>query len=182
MRFKWDSNVARDIASELNRLEGEVGECAVANNRAAAILRDMSGSFGEDLGEIVQKYVSVIQGLSKQIARLEDAVEETSQGITRGNELFEGLETTLRTKAMRVVEGDMGQMTSAFATYSPNLDMPMFYNFPTPKSDVPPMFTVAAEENWSVFPGLQTAVEIDQMPGDIGVIVPTWLQGIIDTD
>ena len=179
MHFKWDSDVARDITNELNRLEEELGDCTAEVERGAAILRDMQGG---QLSEIIERYVSLAGKMKRSLMDLEDCFRSTGRGITRANEMFEDLELRLRQRA----EGMSGEAQNAMLYADASActpEPPVFFNVPGQQSTAPlGIGTGAFNDPWPALPGIRQTVVIDQFAFDRGVGMPLWLQGVMNAE
>ena len=185
MHFKWDSSVARDISTEMDRLGEEMADCAAELDHCAAILREMSGG---DLSEVIEKYISAAGELKKGLVRMEERFRYTDKGIARANELFESNESALYRKAEELGSGSSAETTSHGNAARIGISgisgtPPMFYNIPGIGSAAP--IGTAGFLNkfpWPTLANVHQTVVIDQVTPGSGVITPPWLQGIIDTD
>jgi len=178
MHFRWDSSVARDISSELDRLEEELGESKAEIDRCATILREMAGSDSEGL---IEKYISLTDELKKGMVRLEEGFNATSRGINRANELFDGNEQVLRSRAENMTAGN----TAAQETGDPGWTgtPPLDYNMPGAATTVPPVGMDEPRRNtpWMPLEGIRQTVVIEQIMSG-GVVTPPWLQVIMEND
>ena len=178
MRFKWDSNVARDIEIDLDRLRDELGDCAVEIDRCTAILSEMEGG---DMSNIIANYVSAAGKLKKGMRQLEETFRRTGRGIARANEMFENTEQSLRRRADgmggEAPEPVWGQGVTGHSV------APMFYNIPGIPGFGPIGFeNTAPSVPWPVLREVSRAVAIDQVSVGSGVMMPPWLQSIIDAE
>ena len=177
MHFKWDSNVARDITSELNRLEQELSDCSVDMDHCAAILRQMQGG---GMDKVIEKYISLTDKLRKGLKGLEDRFSDTGRGINRATEMFENVETALRSKADGMTVGRSAESIGADAGWRGT--PPLFYNVSSAAQTGPIGLDMAATPPWPALESVSQTVIIDQVSLNNDVLMPPWLQGIIDAD
>ncbi len=177
MHFKWDSSVARDIEIEMDRLREELGDCSAEIDRCTAILGEMQGG---ELNEVIAKYVSAAGKLKKGLLRLEETFQKTGRGIARANEMFENNELRLRHRAdsmgSEVPASDSGWVLNGTIT-------PVFYNIPGTVEYSPIMVEATSPvAQWPILQEVKRAVVIDQVSIGNGVVMPPWLESVIDTE
>lgn len=179
MHFKWDSNVARDIASELNRLEEELSACTADVEHCSTILREMQEG---ELSELIGQYVSLTGKMKKRLMELEDCFQRTERGITRANEMFENTELELRRKANGIVDDGMVPWANIVGPGVRN-PSPLFYNIPGASEFIPlGVEAIAPGSPWPVLPDIRQTVVIDQVSINSGVVMPVWLQSAINAE
>lgn len=179
MHFKWDSSVARDITTELNRLEEELSDCVVEVEQCAAILQQMQGG---DLSEAIDRYIELAGRAKKGLVNLEEHFQKTSRGILRANEMFENTELVLRQHADSM-GGGSAMPFSSVTDIRPGETPPLFYNIPgMTVYEFPGGESVGPGSPWPILQEVNQTVVIDQISLSSGIVTPIWLQDIIDTD
>lgn len=179
MHFKWDSSVARDIVTELNRLEENLNDCVSEVEQCAEILRQMQGG---ELSEAIERYISAAGKAKASLIELEESFQGTGKGLMRANELFEDNERTLQSLAEGMGNGN-GMPPSAAGDAGSTETPPLFFDIPALSGFAP--VGIAASMPGTPWPALQEVrqtVVIDQVSLSNSVIMPVWLQDIIDAD
>jgi hypothetical protein len=178
MHFKWDSNVARDIASELNRLEQELSDCKIDMDHCATILLEMQGNKTD---EAMEKFISLTGKLRRGLSRLEERFSDTGRGISRANEMFENNESLLQGKAEAMGGGRSVESIGGDPSWRGTA--PMFYDVSSAGHPSPPIgLDMAAVPLWPTLEGVSRTVIIDQVSLNSNMVMPQWLQGIIDDE
>ena len=175
MRFRWDSGVARDIVTELDRMEQELDDCVMEVDRGAGILAQMQGG---DLSEAIGKYISAIDKLKKGLKRLSETCGSTSRGVLQADELFDGFEARLRgrvesmgTAGAAPGGGDAGAWSGA---------APIGETVTTDRTDpIIHMIIPVRQPPWPILEGIGQTVVIDQVAANTDVVMPQWLAGIV---
>ena len=177
MHFKWDSSVARDITSELNRLEQELSDCTIDIDHCAAILRQMQGG---ELSEVIEKYISLTGKLRKSLLGLEERFSDTGRGITRATEMFENVEASLRSRADGMTGGRSADSIGSDAGWR---GTPPMFDSVSPAAQTGPIgLDAAGTPPWPALESVSQTVIIDQVSLNNDMVMPPWLQGVIDAD
>ena len=179
MHFKWDSNVARDIAVEMDRLEQGISDCIVELDHCAGILEQMQGG---DMSQAIEKYVGAAKQLTKNLRGLGEETRRTGRAIERADELFEGLEAEIKGRAT----GMGGREANPEPFPTRQAAVPLFYNT---RVTVDPRAMIMlgprggqrrqAPPVWPVLRTIERSVIIDQITIRPGMVTPQWLLGII---
>lgn len=204
MHFKWDSEAAEQIADELNRLEEELNGCAAEMGNGSAILQEMQGGM---MSEAIERYVTLAVKLKRALTELEERFHGTCRGIHRANELFEENERRLRRRiegldgeAPVIVTDPEGPAAPPVSVDHPATgadDEGVFGTTPIAPWPVMPgvqdgdlPITGADDEGtfcepepaipWPLLPGVRQTVAIDMTVPGGSIVIPLWLQNIID--
>lgn len=171
MHFRWDSEVAQQLGDELIRLEEELNSCATELENGTAILREMQGS---GTGDAIERYIRLGARLKKALKALEEDFAGTGRGIRRANEMFEENERRLR----RRCDGMDGEAPGT----TPGVGVPLVSNdHPAAGADDEGRFCEPEPEiPWSLLPGIEQTVAIDMHVPGKSMVVPPWLQEIIN--
>ena len=176
MHFKWDSNVARDIANELNRLEEDLNDCAVEIEHGSAILREMQAG---QLSKVIEGYVSLAEKMKKSLIGLEERFHQTVRGINTADEMFESIEQALCRRAVSLEETSKPIVVGAGAAGIPPV---LFGESQTTCPEPVEGGAAAPASPWLVLPEIRHTVAIDQVSLNSGMATPFWLESIIDAN
>ena len=179
MHFKWDGNVARDIAVEMDRLEQGISDCIVELDHCAGILEQMQGG---DMSQAIEKYVGAARELKRGLRVIGEETRRTGRAIERADELIEGIEAQMKGRATGM--GSREARPDPFP--EKRAAAPLFYNTRATvdpramimlgprggrRRDIPPV--------WPVIRAIERSVIIDQITVRPGVVTPQWLLGLI---
>lgn len=176
MRLRWDSGVARDIITELDRIEQELDDCVQEVNRGAGILAQMQGG---ELSKAIEKYVSAAGKIGTSLKQLAEACNGTSRSVIRADELFDGFERQLRgrVEAMGSAGAPPEAGGAAGGSGGSMLDaLNMDHSDPIIHLAIPVKRTP-----WPILQGISRTVVIDQVAPHTDVVMPQWLLGIVHT-
>lgn len=177
MRFRWDSDVARDISTEMDRLGEALADCSAELEKCIGILRQM----GQDPEGAIEKYAALAGTLKKDAGKLEERLAGAGRAVRQANELFETNEQALGRRAADMGSGSASGLSEA-GDPGWSGTAPMFYNVPGPAA-TPPMGTAwqDAPAPWPMPAGIAQAVIIDHTMLTGGMAMLPWLQGLIET-
>ena len=173
MRIKWDSNVARDIAVELERQEQEIGDCIAELRQCTDILRQMQSG---EMSRTIEKYVAAAEELEKGLRRIGEESGRTGRNVTRADEMFEAAEARMKGRAEGMEDRARADVpATGSGGYGPAYDGWRVH------PAVPPIMqrVIAPPPSWPGFNAIRRTVIIDQFTNNAGVVIPQWLSGII---